>query len=220
MLGLQVGKMQPAKLAAFELALETEPGPAPMRLGGFLTDGAVRWALTVPRIGSIIARGSFDAPIPGLDTVPRSDWPPVNITHWSFQVMVGLGTLLAAAAALFWIARRLGSDPLRNRWYLRFAVLAGPLAVVCLEAGWIATEVGRQPWTVWQVLRTTDAASWSSAIWWSYVGVLIGYLGLAVGGFVVLRSMARRWRTGDEDLPSPYGPTAAETMPVEPEPVQ
>jgi cytochrome d ubiquinol oxidase subunit I len=219
MLGLQVGKMQPAKLAAFELALETEPGPAPMRLGGFLTDGAVRWALTVPRIGSIIARGSFDAPIPGLDTVPRSDWPPVNITHWSFQVMVGLGTLLAAAAALFWIARRLGSDPLRNRWYLRFAVLAGPLAVVCLEAGWIATEVGRQPWTVWQVLRTTDAASWSSAIWWSYVGVLIGYLGLAVGGFVVLRSMARRWRTGDEDLPSPYGPTAAETMPVEPEPV-
>jgi cytochrome bd ubiquinol oxidase subunit I len=216
-LGLQVGNAQPAKLAAFELALDTESGPAPLRLGGFLTDGAVRWDLTVPRVGSIIARGSFDAPIPGLDTVPRSDWPPVNITHWSFQVMVGIGTLLAATAALFWIARWLGKDPLENRWYLRFAVLAGPLAVVCLEAGWIATEVGRQPWTVWHVLRTVDAASWSSAIWWSYLGVLVVYLGMAVGGFVVLRSMVRRWRAGDEDLPSPYGPSVADTTPAEPE---
>ncbi len=196
-LGLQVGTMQPAKLAAFELALQTEPGPAPMRLGGFFIDGAV------------------NAPIPGLDTVPRSDWPPVNITHWSFQVMVGIGTLLALAAALFWIARRLGRDPLGNRWYLRFAILAGPMAVICLEAGWVATEVGRQPWTVWHVLRTADAASWNSAIWWSYLGVLIVYLGLAVGGYMVLRSMVRRWRAGDEDLPSPYGP---DLTPVEPEP--
>jgi cytochrome bd ubiquinol oxidase subunit I len=215
-LGLQVGNMQPAKLAAFELALETEPGPAPLRLGGFLSDGAVRWDVSVPRIGSIIARGSFDAPIPGLDTVARSDWPPVNITHWSFQVMVGIGTLLAAAAALFWIARRVGRDPLNNRWYLRFAVLAGPLAVVCLEAGWIATEVGRQPWAVWRVLRTAEAASWSSSIWWSYLGVLVVYLGMTVGGYVVLRSMVRRWRAGDEDLPGPYGPTVADTTPAEP----
>jgi cytochrome bd ubiquinol oxidase subunit I len=214
-LGLQVGTMQPAKLAAFELALHTEPGPAPMRLGGVFIDGAVRWALTIPRIGSIITRGSFNAPIQGLDTVPRSDWPPVNITHWSFQVMVGIGTLLALAAALFWIARRLGRDPLGNRWYLRFAVLAGPMAVICLEAGWIATEVGRQPWTVWHVLRTADAASWNSAIWWSYLGVLVVYLGLALGGYMVLRSMVRRWRAGDEDLPSPYGP---DLTPAEPEP--
>ena len=214
-LGLQVGNLQPAKLAAFELAPHTEPGPAPMRLGGFLIDGAVRWALTLPRIGSIIARGSFDSPIPGLDTVARSDWPPVNLTHWSFQVMVGIGTLLAAAATLFWIARRLGRDPLAHRWYLRFAVVAGPLAVVCLEAGWVATEVGRQPWTVWHVLRTTQAASWSSAIWWSYAGVLVVYIGMAVGGLVVLRSMARRWHAGDEDLPSPYGPEVAEPAPVQ-----
>jgi len=185
-----------------------------------LTDGAVRWALSIPRIGSIIARGSFDASVPGLDAIARSDWPPVNITHCSFQVMVGIGTLLGAAAALFWIARRLGRDPLNNRWYLRFAVIAGPLAAICLEAGWIATEVGRQPWTVWHVLRTTDAASWSSAIWWSYIGVLVVYFGMAVGGFVVLRSMARRWRAGDEDLPSPYGPTVVDPTPAEPQPVR
>jgi cytochrome d ubiquinol oxidase subunit I len=219
-LGLQVGTMQPAKLAAFELALETEPGPAPIRLGGFFTAGVVRGALTIPRIGSIITRGSFDAPIPGLDTVPRSDWPPVNITHWSFQVMVGIGTLLALAAALFWIVRRLGRDPLNNRWYLRFAVVAGPLAVICLEAGWVATEVGRQPWTVWQVLRTSDAASWSPAIWWSYIGVLVLYVGMAVGGTVVLRSMVRRWRAGEENLPSPYGPNVVDPTPADPTPVR
>jgi cytochrome bd ubiquinol oxidase subunit I len=219
-LGLQVGDRQPAKLAAFELALHNEPGPAPLRLGGFLTGGAVRWAVTVPRIGSIIARGSFDSPVPGLENIPRSEWPPVNITHCSFQVMVGIGTLLAVATAVFWIARRLGHDPLNNRWYLRFAVIAGPLAVICLEMGWIATEVGRQPWTVWHVLRTADAASWSSAIWWSYIGVLVVYFGMAVGGYVVLRSMARRWRAGDEDLPSPYGPAVADSTPAELEPVR
>ena len=175
--------------------------------------------MTVPRVGSIIARGAFDSPVPGLDSSPRSEWPPVNITHWSFQVMVGIGTLLAVAAAVFWIARRLGRDPLNNRWYLRFAVVAGPLAVICVEAGWVATEVGRQPWAVSQVLRTADAASWSSAIWWSYLGVLVVYLAMTVGGYVVLWSMARRWRAGDEDLPS-YGPPATDVAQAEPEPVR
>jgi cytochrome bd ubiquinol oxidase subunit I len=81
--------------------------------------------------------------------------------------------------------------------------------VVALECGWVATEVGRQPWTVWQVLRTTDAASTNPGLWWSYAGVLVIYLGMTVGAFVVLRSMARRWRAGEMDLPTPYGPGAA-----------
>ena len=88
-LGLQVGARQPAKLAAFELNPTTEQGPAPLKLGGVLIDGQVRWALPIPKIGSIITRNSWDAPVPGLDTVPKSDWPPVNITHLSFQLMVG-----------------------------------------------------------------------------------------------------------------------------------
>jgi cytochrome bd ubiquinol oxidase subunit I len=205
-LGLQVGGIQASKLAAFELALHTEQGPAPERLGGVLIDGEVRWALPIPWIGSFIARGSFDAPVPGLDTVPRSDWPPVNLTHMSFQLMVGIGMLLALAVVVFWVARRRGHDLLANRWFLRFCIIAGPLAILALELGWVATEVGRQPWTVWQVLRTTDAASISSGLWWSYTGVLIVYLGMTIGAFVVLRSMARRWRAGEEDLPSPYSP--------------
>jgi cytochrome d ubiquinol oxidase subunit I len=208
-LGLQVGGIQAAKLAAFELALHTESAPAPERLGGVLIDGEVRWALPIPWIGSFIARGSFGAPVPGLDTVPQSDWPPVNLTHLSFQSMVGIGLLLAAMVVVFWVARRRGHDLLANRWFLRFSVVAGPLAILALELGWVATEVGRQPWTVWQVLRTTDAASMSSGLWWSYTGVLIIYLGMTIGAVVVLRSMARRWRAGEEDLPSPYSPAVS-----------
>jgi cytochrome d ubiquinol oxidase subunit I len=85
--------------------------------------------------------------------------------------------------------------------------------VLAVEFGWIATEVGRQPWTVWHVLRTVDAASMSSGIWWSYLGVLVIYLGMTVGAFAVLRSMARRWRAGETELPSPYGPPRQEPVP-------
>ena len=119
--------------------------------------------------------------MPGLDTVPESDWPPVNITHLAFQSMVVIGTLLAAAVVLFWFFRWRGRDLLKNRWFLRFSVIAGPLAILAVELGWIATEVGRQPWTVWQVLRTTDAASMTAGLWWSYLGVLVIYLGMTSG---------------------------------------
>lgn len=214
LLGLQVGNKQEAKLAAFELALEPEPGPAPLRLGGFLVDDKVRWALPIPRVGSIIARGTFNGAVPGLETIPRSDWPLVNITHWSFQSMVGIGLLLALVAVVFWAARRRGHDLLSNRWFLRFAVLAGPLAIIALEMGWVATEVGRQPWTVWQVLRTTDAATFNRAIWWTYGGVVVIYVGMTVAAFVVLRSMTRRWRAGEEELPSPYGPAVVAATPA------
>jgi cytochrome bd ubiquinol oxidase subunit I len=214
-LGLHAGAHQPAKLAAWELARTTEPGPAPLKFGGFLIDGEVRWALPIPKIGSIISRGSFDAPVPGLDTVPRSDWPPVNLTHWSFQSMVGIGFLLAFVVVVYWLARRRGHDLTGNRWFLRFCVIAGPLAIAALELGWVTTEVGRQPWTVWQVLRTTDAATMSTGIWWSYTGVLILYTGMTIAAYVVLRSMARRWRAGDEDLPSPYAPAVVAATPGE-----
>ncbi|CKI34607.1 cytochrome ubiquinol oxidase subunit I [Mycolicibacterium smegmatis] len=208
-LGMRIHDTQPAKLAAFELAQTTE-GPAPLRLGGVLIDGEVHWALTIPRLGSIIARNSLDAPVPGLDGVPRSEWPPVNITHLAFQSMVGIGTLLAAVAVVYWLARWRGRDLLANRWFLRLSVITGPLAVLAVESGWVATEVGRQPWTVWKVLTTTEAASQSSGLWWSYVIVLVVYLGMTIGAVVVLRSMARRWRAGETDLPSPYGPPRTE----------
>jgi cytochrome d ubiquinol oxidase subunit I len=208
-LGLRVAESQPAKLAAFELA-ETTEQPAPLRLGGIMIDGEVRYSIDIPKIGSLIARNSFDKPVPGLDEVPEDERPPVNITHWAFQSMVGIGSLLALSVLLFWFVRWRGRDLLESRWFLRYAVAAGPLAMIALEAGWIATEVGRQPWVVWQVLRTEDAVTDNPWIWWSLAGTAVVYLGMTVGAYVVLRSMARRWRAGELDLPSPYGPESAE----------
>jgi cytochrome d ubiquinol oxidase subunit I len=205
LLGLRIAEAQPAKLAAFELATETE-SPSPLRIGGLLIDGEVRYALDIPRLGSVIARNSFTEPVVGLEEIPLADRPPVNITHVAFQTMVGIGTLLFLAVVLYWLARWRGRDPLAHPWALRAAVVAGPLAVVALEAGWIATEVGRQPWVVHGVLRTPDAAGDNPDLWMLLAATTVLYAVLTIGAVTVLRSMARRWRAGEEDLPSPYGP--------------
>ena len=132
------------------------------------------------------------------------------MVHLAFQTMVGLGSALAGFAVLFWIMRR-RPDVLANRWFLRAAVLAGPAAVVALEAGWITTEVGRQPWIVYGVQRVTDAASRSSGLWVSYAVVLALYLAMTAIAVRVLLSMSRRWRNGaPANLPTPYGPEQAE----------
>jgi cytochrome bd ubiquinol oxidase subunit I len=114
------------------------------------------------------------------------------------------------------VSRRRGHDLLGNRWFLRLSVIAGPLAIIALEMGWVATEVGRQPWTVWGVLRTTDAATLNRAIWLTYSGVLVIYLGMTVAAYIVVRSMTKRWRAGEEELPSPYGPAMTAEAPAAP----
>ncbi|MBZ5736017.1 cytochrome ubiquinol oxidase subunit I [Nocardioides sp. TRM66260-LWL] len=209
-LGLRVADTQPAKLAAFELATTTE-SPSPLRIGGVLIDGEVRGAIDIPGLGSIIARNSLTEPVRGLDTIPAADQPPVNLTHLAFQSMIGIGTLLAALVAGYWLLRwrrRDLLDPAQrlHRPFLRLVAASGALAVVALEAGWIATEVGRQPWIVYGVLRTTDAAGDNPGLWWVYGASVLLYGGLTIGAVTVLRSMARRWRAGEEELPSPYGP--------------
>jgi len=207
-LGFGLDERQPAKLAAFELA-ETTESPSPLRLGGVLVDGEVKYSIDIPLLGSLIAMNSPDKPVPGLDTIPEEDHPPVNMTHLAFQTMVGIGTLLAAAVVLFWFQRRRGRDLLEKRWFLRFAAAAGPLAVIALEAGWIATEVGRQPWIVYGIMRTPEAVGdYTASLWWLLGISSVVYTAMTVGAVVVLRSMARRWRAGDVDLPSPYAPVS------------
>ncbi len=207
-LGAGLDERQPAKLAAFELA-ETTESPSPLRLGGIYVDGEVRGAIDIPYLGSLFAMNSLDAPVPGLDTIPEEDRPPVNLTHWAFQTMIGVGSLLMLAAVLFWFARWRGRDLLHNRWFLRFCAAGGPLAVIALQAGWIATEVGRQPWIVYGVMRTPEAVGdYTASLWWLLGITSVVYTGLTIGAVVVLRSMARRWRAGAVDLPSPYAPAA------------
>src|SRR5690606_40954328 len=98
---------------------------------------------------------------------------PINSTHWAYQIMIGVGILLMLAVLLYWFMRWRGRDLLENRWFLRFAALGGPLAVLALEAGWIATEVGRQPWIVYDVMRTPEAVGEFTAGLWGVLGASI-----------------------------------------------
>ena len=207
-LGLQTGSQQPSKLAAMELATHPEAS-APLRLGGVLVGNKVVGAIEIPRIGSIIAKSSLHGTVPGLDQFPKAEQPPANITHLAFQGMVAIGTVLALFVLAFWIFKRRGRTWIDASWFLKAAAVAGPLSILALECGWVATEVGRQPWTVWHILTTRQAASTSHGLWISFGVLFVVYTGMTVGAAVVLRSMARRWREGAAaDLPTPYGPNS------------
>jgi cytochrome d ubiquinol oxidase subunit I len=156
----QVAEHQPVKLAAMEGQFQTERS-APLRIGGWPDEEAerTRFAIEVPYGLSLLAFHDPQAVVRGLDSVPRSDWPPVRVVHVAFQVMVGCGTALAGVSALgaFLAWRRRGLPD--QRWFLRLVTLCGPLGFIALEAGWTVTEVGRQPWIVRGVFRTADAVT-------------------------------------------------------------
>jgi cytochrome d ubiquinol oxidase subunit I len=198
---------QPSKLAAMELAVETETN-APLIVGGVLIDGEVRGGLEIPGLGSLLARSSTDRAVPGLNEFPVEDQPPANVVHWSFQTMVASGFAMIGIALWFWWKRR-RSDPFESRWLMRAAVAAAGFSLVALEAGWVTTEVGRQPWIVYGVMRVEDAVTENSGIWISLGAIVVIYTAMSVAAGKVLRSMARRWRESDDvDLPTPYGPPA------------
>lgn len=208
-LGFGMASNQPSKLASFEYATTTTSGASPLRLGGIYLNGQVHGAIDIPWLGSLFAMNSFTKPVPGLDRVPVVNQPnavEVNTAHWAFQSMVGVGTLIAVAVVVFWLARWKRRDLLAHSWFLRLAAVAGPAAVVALECGWTATEVGRQPWVVFGYLKTTAAASTHEGLWWFFGASLLVYSAMTVGAVMVIRSMTRRWRAGETDLLSPYGP--------------
>jgi len=123
--------------------------------------------------------------------------------------MVGIGTGLMLFSLWFWWRRRRGREPTTGRRFLKLAIVAGPAAVLALEAGWTVTEVGRQPWIVQDVLRVRDAVTPNGGIWISFTVIAVVYAGLATITYRLLRSMSRRWRENDAaatDLPTPYGP--------------
>jgi cytochrome d ubiquinol oxidase subunit I len=195
---------QPSKFAAMELLPETTAN-APLTLGGVYIDGEVRYAVEVPGVASFLASRDVNAVVPGFDAVDPEDLPPVNVVHWSFQVMVAIGTALLALSAWYawsWWRRR---DPPTQKPFWWAAVAAGGASIIAMEAGWITTEVGRQPWIVWQRVRTADAVSASEGIVASAIAISLVYVVLAVLTISVLRIIAARTRAG-EDVPTPYGP--------------
>jgi cytochrome bd ubiquinol oxidase subunit I len=208
--GLRLATDQPAKLAAMEMDTTTEKAPSPLIVGGVLIDGKRRYSVPIPVLGSLIARSSLTKPVHGLDEFAVDARPKnslVNVVHWAFQGMVGIGTALALFALFFYGAYRKGHDLLSKRWFLWLGLAAGPLAGVALELGWITTEVGRQPWIVQGYMNIEQAVTGAGNLWWSF-GILVSvYVLMGTGAVLVLRSMARRWRNGESlDLATPYGP--------------
>ncbi|HKW90717.1 MAG TPA: cytochrome ubiquinol oxidase subunit I [Methylomirabilota bacterium] len=155
-----VAHWQPVKLAAMEGQFKTERG-APLRIGGWpdAAAGQTRFAIEIPYGLSFLAFKDPGAEVKGLEAFPREQWPPVTIVHMAFQVMVGLGTFMALSSlgALWLMWRR--DDLARHRWLLRALVLAAPMGFICTEAGWVVTEVGRQPWIIYGIMRTADAVT-------------------------------------------------------------
>jgi cytochrome d ubiquinol oxidase subunit I len=187
----EVAKYQPVKLAAMEGHFKTERG-ASLAIGGLPDEAAkeTRFAIKIPYLLSILAFGDPHAEVKGLEEFPEEDWPPVPVVHIAFQIMVGLGTaLIALGVWLLWSWWRTKALP-ASRIFLWCVALSGPAAILAMEAGWVVTEVGRQPWIVQGHMRTVDAVTDAPGIWWVFAATMAIYAVLTVGIVTVLRVLA------------------------------
>jgi len=211
--GLNTLEHQPAKVMAMEGHFQSHPGGAPLILFGLPDQDAqeVRAAIEIPKASSLILKHDLDAPLAGLDTVPREDQPPVAVVFWSFRVMVAIGFAMLGLGLWSLIAR------LRRRlydwaWLHRAAIVMGPSGFVAVIAGWITTEVGRQPWVVYGLLRTAEAASplEAPALGASLLAFVVVYFAcFSAGTWYILRLMnkpARPHEPGVEDVTDNDGP--------------
>jgi cytochrome d ubiquinol oxidase subunit I len=184
-----VAKYQPVKLAALEGLARTTRG-ASEHLAGWYVAGHIKYGIAIPKLLSLLAFHNPNARVQGLYSVPLVDRPPVNVVRISFQLMVGIGTLLAVLGVFYLFVRwRRGGLP-GSGWFYRAVVIAGPLSVVALIAGWVTTEVGRQPWVVYGTMRTSQAVTGAGGIPVSYGVLALVYLGVAAAAVWILRRLA------------------------------
>jgi cytochrome d ubiquinol oxidase subunit I len=184
-----VAKRQPLKLAAMEALYETQTG-APLLIGGIPSDASreVHAGLEIPYGLSFLAYGDPHAEVRGLNSFPRELWPPTLVCHLAFQIMVGTGSLLALIGLVFLWLRWRRPQLLNAPGFLLVAALCTPLGFIAVEAGWTVTEVGRQPWIIYGVMRTADAVSPMPGLVWPLCSIVVVYGVLsAVCGSVLLR---------------------------------
>jgi cytochrome bd ubiquinol oxidase subunit I len=209
-----IAKDQPVKFAAMECVQETHTHVTEY-LGGRCTSDGVKGGIGIPGLDSWLVGFSTDTKVIGLDSVPPDDRPPANtMLHWAFDAMVGICSamiLLGLWLGIAWWRKR---DIPTTPWFLRATAVSGVAAIVALECGWIVTEVGRQPWIVYDVMRTEEAVTDADGVWISLGVVLVVYAALGAATIVVLRAMSRRWREAD-DVEVPYGPRPALPDPPE-----
>ena len=202
--GINTLEHQPAKVMAMEGHYVSHPDGAPLILFGIPNPAEKRidYAIEVPKLSSLILKHDLNAPLDGLDTIPNDEEPPVAIVFWSFRVMVALGFAMLGLGAwsLLWrMRRRLYED----RWLHRAAIVMGPMGIIAVLAGWITTEVGRQPFTVYGLLRTSDslvpvAAPADAASLLAFIVVYFFVFG--AGTFYLLRMMNSFAGHADPDL--------------------
>src|SRR5664279_4320646 len=208
--GLNTLEHQPAKVMAMEGHYESHKDGAPLLLFGLPNQaaGRVDAAIEIPKLSSLILKHAMDAPLAGLDTVPRADWPPVPITFWSFRIMVGIGLLMVGLGLISLWARWRGTL-YQSRLLHVLAAAMTPAGFIAVLAGWITTETGRQPFTVYGVLRTVDSASPlpAPAVASSLIAFVIVYFAVFSAGVIyILRLMAEPPHPGergpDSDVPA------------------
>ncbi|CAN5284376.1 cytochrome ubiquinol oxidase subunit I [soil metagenome] len=182
-----IAQRQPAKLAAMEAHFHTEKRAA-LILGGIPDEATetVNYAIHIPGGLSFLAHGDFDAEVIGLDQFAVEDRPPVLITHFAFQIMVGLGMLLMLIGLIYLFAVWKKKEWIRSRWFLWLVALATPLGFIAVEAGWTVTEVGRQPWIIYNILRTKDAVTPMPGIQYSFYIFTFVYISLSLVVIILL----------------------------------
>ncbi len=185
-----VGQSQPVKLAAMEGLAVTTRGAAEHLLGWY-NGHSVVYGIEIPRLLSLLAFHHPNAVVKGLNIVPLADQPPVNVVRFAFQTMVGIGTLLALLGLVYLLFRWRRRQLLTARWFCWAVVAAGPLSVVALIAGWITTEVGRQPWIVYEVMRVDAAVTGAHVIPFGYGALWVVYIGLGGAVWWLLRRFSR-----------------------------
>src|SRR5215211_5434253 len=204
-----IAKDQPIKFAAME-CVQTTSSDVTEYIFGRCTPTGVKGGIGIPGLDSFLVGWSTSTQVTGLDTVPADDRPPANtMLHWAFDTMVGICSaliLLGLWLGISWWRKR---EIPASRWFLRAVAISGIASVTALECGWIVTEVGRQPWVVYEIMRTEDAVTGASGIWVTFALVFALYTLLGAATVITLKTMARRWReTGaDDEADVPYGPS-------------
>lgn len=186
-----VNKRQPEKLAAMEAHFDTE-APASFVLGGIVNEKEERvdYAIKIPGLLSFLAYGNLKDPVKGITDFPKEDRPPVAITHYSFQIMIILGVALIILAIIYGLARLKNKTWLTKNWFYKLFVIATPLGYIALEAGWTVTEVGRQPWIIYKIMRTADAVTPMPGIVYSFYLFTAIFISLsAIVIFLLYRQM-------------------------------
>lgn len=176
-----VAVRQPAKLAAMEGLYKTSQ-PADLIIGGIPNSETetVDYAIHLPGLLSFLAHGDFSAEVIGLDKFPKDEWPPVLIVHLAFQVMIAIGGWLMLLAVLYFYQQLRRKPWLEARWLLWLLAISTPLGFIAVEAGWIVTEVGRQPWIIYGIMKTADALTPMPGLVWSFYFTSMIYIGLSV----------------------------------------